>query len=430
MPTIFFSWQSDTDEKTGRYFLRDTLQLALKDVAADTSVEEAHRSLDLDHDTKGVPGSPSIATTIYRKIRECTLFVADMTYVGARDNGTRMPNPNVLIEHGVALEARGEDFVIKVMNTAFGSPKEHPLPFDLAHVRWPIAYRLELGADKATIQKVQQELAKVLAGAIRDALGAVPVPPPSFPPVFSRAPQVDGQFNFRDNSLVTLGRDWSPIPYLGGSGDKKVLLAEGPAIWVRLIPGSASDKTWSPDQLFRWATHGGLQLDPLLQVERLSPRYLIAGDGFGCWLGHPRGTSNPEDKIVEAGSVAFAFETGEVWAVDTFMLSVQGRVFALQDVIDRMVFGLKRYSTFLRNLGFTEPFVWKAGITGAQDFSVFAPVNPNSSGGGGRSPQYHCNSPDIKDEGTLQAGQSVHEAIRPFIELACRRCGFSRPDFM
>jgi len=174
MSTLFFSWQSDTDEKIGHYFLRDSLKLALKSVASDASLEEAHRSLELDHDTKGVPGSPSIVETIYSKIQVAKLFVSDMTYVGSKSNQERIPNPNVLIEHGVAIKALGPGRVISVMNTAFGSPEDFELPFDLKHVRWPIRYCLAENADKTKIRAAQQSLAKELAVAISTALGALP----------------------------------------------------------------------------------------------------------------------------------------------------------------------------------------------------------------------------------------------------------------
>lgn len=430
MPTLFFSWQSDTDEKVGRYFLREALRLALLDLASDASLEEAQRTLELDHDTKGVPGSPPIVETIYRKIRAAALFVSDMTYVGTRLNGKRTPNPNVLIEHGVAIEALGHERVISVMNTAFGSTEEFELPFDLRHVRWPLLYRLAIDADKVTIQKVQREFAKRLAGALRATLGALPAPAIPAKPAFARAPQAPGQASFRDNPLATLGRNWSPVPFLGGAGDKKVLLANGPSIWVRLIPGGESDKVWSPEDLHRWATYGGVHLMPLVALpDNSSPAYLVAADGFGLWMPGNQSASKPEDPVVEACSVAFAFETGEVWAVDRFILGVAGKVFSIQYIVDRIVYGMNGYAAFLRNLGFKEPFVWKAGIAGAQDFSVMAPVRPNTMFATARS-QHRCNSDDILAEGTLEAAQPVREAISPFIEVTCRRCGFSRPDYL
>lgn len=425
--TLFFSWQSDADESVGHYFLRDTLQMALSEVASDATLEEAQRTLDLDHDTKGVPGSPKVAETIYRKIRVATLFVSDMTYVGTRSNNGRTPNPNVLIEHGVAIEALDDDRIISVMNTAFGSPEEFELPFDLRHVRWPIRYHLAVDADKATVQKVQRDLARRLAGAISSTLGALPAPTAAPSPPFARAPQAPGQASFREHSLSTLGRIWSQLPLVGGATDKKVLLSNGPAVWVRLMPGSASDKVWSPADLRRWATHGGFYLTPL--VDGGSPSYLLAGDGFGTWLPASNTTPKPEDSVVEACSVAFVFETGEVWAVDTFILGIHGRVFSLQYIVDRIVYALNQYAELLRVLGFKEPFVWKAGITGALDFSVIAPQHPNAIAAG-VPPPHRCNSGDIQLEGRLEVRQPVREAIRPFVDLACRRCGFSRPDFM
>lgn len=78
MPTIFFSWQSDTDEKVGHYFLRDALKQAIETLASDASYEEVERTLVLDHDTKNEPGSPPIVDTICRKIRAATLLCREL----------------------------------------------------------------------------------------------------------------------------------------------------------------------------------------------------------------------------------------------------------------------------------------------------------------------------------------------------------------
>jgi hypothetical protein len=67
-------------------------------IGEDTTVEEAIRQLTVDRDTKGVPGSPPIVDTIFRKIDGTAIFVPDLTFVGKRADGRPTPNPNVLIE--------------------------------------------------------------------------------------------------------------------------------------------------------------------------------------------------------------------------------------------------------------------------------------------------------------------------------------------
>jgi hypothetical protein len=101
MKTIFFSWQSDIPP------VRNKLQKALRIVVKDlgNSLEEADRP-ELDSDTRGTYGSEQILATILSKIEACILFVADVTPIISTDK-KMIPNPNVMIELGYALRAKG-----------------------------------------------------------------------------------------------------------------------------------------------------------------------------------------------------------------------------------------------------------------------------------------------------------------------------------
>ena len=77
---IFYAWQSDTLGKLNHYFIREACEEAIKKLNADAQVDED--SFELDHDTKGISGSPPIAETICKKIDECRIFIADVTTVG------------------------------------------------------------------------------------------------------------------------------------------------------------------------------------------------------------------------------------------------------------------------------------------------------------------------------------------------------------
>ena len=139
---VFFSWQSDTPRPT-RKELRGVLSGARdRRVASDAEVDLADREIKIDRDTRNVPGSPPIMETIFSKIDEAAVFLADLTYVAERIGGKKAPNPNVCIEPGYALRALGWRRVIAVMNTAFCDPKAHELPFDLRYARWPIQFEL------------------------------------------------------------------------------------------------------------------------------------------------------------------------------------------------------------------------------------------------------------------------------------------------
>lgn len=121
--TIFYSWQSDLPNNTNRGFIQTAIEGALKSLARETSLEAV-----LDRDTAGVPGSPSISDSIFQKIEEAAVFVADITPI--QKHGDRaFPNPNVLFEAGFAAKALGSNRVLLLCNTHFGRIED--LPFDL-----------------------------------------------------------------------------------------------------------------------------------------------------------------------------------------------------------------------------------------------------------------------------------------------------------
>ena len=86
--TVFFSWQTDRPTKEGRNFIRKALETAVQRIAEDITVELAVREgLEVDKDTKGVPGSPPIVETILKKINAAAVFLPDFTFVGTRLRG-------------------------------------------------------------------------------------------------------------------------------------------------------------------------------------------------------------------------------------------------------------------------------------------------------------------------------------------------------
>ena len=79
-----------------------------------------------DRDTQGVFGSPDIVETIFSKIDDCDIFVADVSAVTTypvldsegipTDRIKATPNPNVLLELGYAVRVLGWENVICIMN--------------------------------------------------------------------------------------------------------------------------------------------------------------------------------------------------------------------------------------------------------------------------------------------------------------------------
>jgi hypothetical protein len=167
---IFFSWQSDTPTLTGRNLIERALQRAIAVVAADTDIDPANRDLTVDRDSVGVPGSPPLVETIFGKVDCAAAFLSDLTYVATRKDGRRMPNPNVLLEHGWALKALSWRRVFSVMNIAQGHPDDHPLPFDLQHFKRPIFYDCPDNADENARRAARDGLTRQFVTALRAIL--------------------------------------------------------------------------------------------------------------------------------------------------------------------------------------------------------------------------------------------------------------------
>lgn len=174
--TIFYSWQSETCTSVTRNFIERSLELAIASLSSDTEMVEALRDdIQLDKDTKGLPGSPPIAMSIFEKINSASAFVADLTIGGKSifdDKNRLYPNPNVLIEYGYATKSLGHDSIIGVMNSAFGAPTPESLPFNLRHLRAPITYFLDGSEDEDHRKMVRKELAKALCSALKPVIAS------------------------------------------------------------------------------------------------------------------------------------------------------------------------------------------------------------------------------------------------------------------
>ena len=86
--TIFYSWQSDLPGSETRNIIQDSIKDAVR-LLRDTVDIEA------DRDTKGEFGSPDIAQTIFSKIDDCDIFVADVSAVGRYEATEKHGNKNV-----------------------------------------------------------------------------------------------------------------------------------------------------------------------------------------------------------------------------------------------------------------------------------------------------------------------------------------------
>lgn len=149
--TIFYSWQSDLPGSDTRNIIQDSIKDAVR-LLRDTV------DIAADRDTKGEFGSPDIAQTIFSKIDDCDIFIADVSavcqYETIDKDGNKkikyMPNPNVMLELGYATHVIGWDRVICVLNSDFGAPEN--MPFDIASRRLT-PFSLKDGKSKGEIKR-------------------------------------------------------------------------------------------------------------------------------------------------------------------------------------------------------------------------------------------------------------------------------------
>lgn len=131
---IFYSWQSDLSGKTNRNFINSSIEKAIKELKRKNNQNDFHLEINLDRDTKNKSGSPSISNTIFEKINNADIFIADVSIINNsvmnRIFKTRLtPNPNVLIELGYAVNLLGWERIICLNNLKYG--KNEILPFDI-----------------------------------------------------------------------------------------------------------------------------------------------------------------------------------------------------------------------------------------------------------------------------------------------------------
>ena len=101
---IFYSWQSVLPGNKTKNFILECIDEAIN-LAQESEAVEAER----EEATTGTTGSPNIVTTIFSKIDNCDLFIADLSFcfTGERQHEKKSPKPNVLLELGYAVKTLG-----------------------------------------------------------------------------------------------------------------------------------------------------------------------------------------------------------------------------------------------------------------------------------------------------------------------------------
>jgi hypothetical protein len=417
---LFFSWQKDTPAEVGMSFIEEALKDALTKAGADLEIEEALRNanLKIDRDTKGVAGQPPIVDTIFGKIDGAAIFLSDLTFVGTRVDGRPTPNPNVCIEHGWALKSLSYRLMISVMNTAYGEPDEKSLPFDIRHMRWPIAYNLLADADKATRTAVRKELAKDLkkaVAAIIESDAYIERTGGSEAPVTSWRPSSDmGVPYFRSANEPVGLREFYPGQV---NSDRKVYLNKDAAVWLRMRPKEKLDTELSIATI---QSALSANLNCIMNYRALVGNMSTAVGSDGAGLFYSSSVGGP------AGMLTYVFKSGEIWGLDTVSLNNH------PGVIPGWVEGgmretFSRYVVLLESLGIKSPYEWKAGFDGIRGHRIHVPhgdVNARAF-----SPAVgDCLEESISDGGIYLKGQSVAETLNPLFNRLYEALVINRPN--
>jgi hypothetical protein len=415
--TVFYSWQSDTPAEVNHTFLEKALLAALERLKTDATLEPALResTIELDKDTAGVAGSPPITQTILSKIKECAVFVADLTFVGAsakslnrKNRSPRLlPNPNVLLEYGYALTSRGHERMIGVMNTAYGEPGNENLPFDVRHVVWPICYNLG-PAEIENSSTVLADLIGKLVEALKLTLG---IHTKMAEERFLPHPQTTDPSSFFTSAeeLVSEGVFGRPAVVTSVPKDGRAYLRLYPS---RVLPAFESE----------------------LEARILASRGLRPmGKDYEGWS-HSRNAfggiaySTPiEGRLYHFTQL---FLTRELWGVDAFGLNADrcrefagGNVktgFIMSSYVERMfIETLFNYLQFARDfLRLVPPLHVEAGLVGVKDYPIA--VDQGFRG--------KILEDSVTWQSTINSLETpAHALLRPFFERFWKKAGVPRP---
>jgi hypothetical protein len=289
---VFYAWQSDTAQRHNRFLIRIALEEAARRISRDVTIRTKVR---IDSDTEGVLGQPPITDTILRKIETCDVFAPDFTFVATTEGGKLVPNPNVMLEYGYALRARGYPVMMPVMNTAHGPPEK--LPFDMGHLRHPMQYRLEPTAKKTERRAIWKDLADKFENVLRLMIAATPAKPKDDKPFAQAKAVAPPAFFFKPNEvLAEFGINESERQHYRFDSNK--------AIFLRLFPAYAEQPAI-----------GRAKVKAIFTARKpcamsLTVGGLAAENGYGSIILDPQGNSS----IV---GMTQGFPTGELWGLNS-----------------------------------------------------------------------------------------------------------------
>ena len=162
---IFYSWESDLPNAKNRSLIETSLKNAIKMIKDE--IDEVSDVL-IESDSRDDLGTPDLVESIFSKIEQCDILVADLSIINAGSNGRLTPNPNVLLEVGFAAKAISWTNIVCVYNCEYG--KVEDLPFDI-RTRKPIIYNTTNGnseSKNALTKALKTQLSSIILNRIID----------------------------------------------------------------------------------------------------------------------------------------------------------------------------------------------------------------------------------------------------------------------
>lgn len=184
--TIFYSFQTDSHEKTNFHFIRDVLKEACN------SIKNYKVILDVGFNASS--GTRELTNHMLSQSNKADIFIGDVTYTAEFNNHEyktyknlrgfvysrinkhgkvkMYPNGNVLLETGYSWAKKDYARTLLIMNTAYGKPSDTNLPADMMHLEYPVPYHLskEQLKDQNYVNKLKSEFTSTLKNKILDII--------------------------------------------------------------------------------------------------------------------------------------------------------------------------------------------------------------------------------------------------------------------
>lgn len=271
-----------------------------------------------------------------------------------------------------------------------------------ADVASAVAFEMLATLERQTKARLVTDIANAPRPILAPDAVTEPLPRPPIPEPFQAAASRQGPSRFRAAG--------EPIGISDGliGGGEPIHLAAGPAMWFRLMPLHRSSRTYSATQLRELVRRQAPF--PIGSQSYNSWGFLRADDGFGFFA-----IESTTATRVQTPAMVFVFENGELWAINSKIISCMREVPYFPNEFTGQ---LDRLVSFLRDqLKVSRPYRWIAGIEGVNGRPLVAGQTFAGFVTG------HCVADVITENGMYVEGESGATALRPFFVKILEKCG-------